>query len=351
MANMSESEGRKAGDGQERVLCSQLSRSAGEDPVGTAATHETYFMLETPPPWPAQAVEAPHVPEGVREALRRAEEGGRDVRFLAIASDTQASPAGFRRAIVYRRPAGGLFARYEKSEFLVPERELPALADAAAEGSEQLARFAAYEAEPAETRDFFVCTHGGRDVCCGTFGYPLYRWIEERHAAPSSGLLRAWRVSHLGGHRFAPTLADFPEGRYWARVEPGDDADRIVRRDGPVEGVYGKCRGWGGVGKQAQALEREIFLRVGWPWTEYARRSELLGRETDGMRVRISYRSADGAAQGAYEGIVSETGRVPTGGCGAEAKDVTQYKARIESSSTGLDHARPGPAQHTAAPS
>ena len=44
-----------------------------------------------------------------------------------------------------------------------------------------------------------VCTHGGRDRCCGSDGTRLFQAL-----FPPPGV-RVWRTSHTAGHRFAPT--------------------------------------------------------------------------------------------------------------------------------------------------
>lgn len=325
----------------EQALCSAVSRSAGEQPIGTAAAHDSYLLLETPLPWAREALDSMHVPDGVREAVRNAVAQGRDVRFLAFMSETNPSPAGFRRVIHYRKPAGA-FAEYEKEEYVVSENDLPALAESIALDAGRPDEFASCRAETARTRDLFVCTHGSRDVCCGSLGHPIYELAERMYAAPSGGALRVWRVSHLGGHRFAPTLADFPEARYWAYVEPGDLAN-IVRRSGAFSEVAGKYRGWGGVGKIEQVLEREALLREGWGWTAL-RKSGSAVRQDDGTyRVRIAAETEDGAPAGVYEGVVELAGTVMTGGCTAEPKEVPQYRARMtvpEESRTHFRHIR-----------
>lgn len=71
-------------------------------------------------------------------------------------------------------------------------------------------------------RDILVCTHGSRDVCWGKFGYAIYKLLRARHAAPNG--LRVWRTSHIGGHRFASTLLDFP------RVVTGDTSKPVPSR-------------------------------------------------------------------------------------------------------------------------
>lgn len=53
---------------------------------------------------------------------------------------------------------------------------------------------------------FLVCTNGKRDQCCAKFGIPIYEKLLE-----TVGEQQVWQCSHLGGHRFAPTLIVLPQ--------------------------------------------------------------------------------------------------------------------------------------------
>lgn len=86
------------------------------------------------------------------------------------------------------------------------------LAWALYEAREQLPTFERYRVPDADkVRDILVGTHGTIDVACAKFGYPLYRHLRDTYADEG---LRVWRVSHFGGHVFAPTLMDMPTGHY-----------------------------------------------------------------------------------------------------------------------------------------
>jgi (2Fe-2S) ferredoxin len=61
---------------------------------------------------------------------------------------------------------------------------------------------------------YFVCTNGQRDLCCARFGLPAYAALREQVGE------RAWQVTHLGGHRFAPNMLVLPQGTLYGRVAP-----------------------------------------------------------------------------------------------------------------------------------
>lgn len=72
-----------------------------------------------------------------------------------------------------------------------------------------------------------VCTHGTRDKCCGTLGGALFHELFTK--AEQKGLHKnsVWQVSHLGGHRFAPTMIALPMGCMLGRVNI-EDIDTIL---------------------------------------------------------------------------------------------------------------------------
>ncbi len=58
-----------------------------------------------------------------------------------------------------------------------------------------------------------VCTNGKRDRCCALLGRPLAAELA------ASGAEGVWEVTHLGGHRFSPTVLVLPHGYAYGRVQ------------------------------------------------------------------------------------------------------------------------------------
>ena len=272
------------------------------------------------------------LPEGVRDAVEGLQDAGSIDKVVGLMPDPEYSREDRVRVLFWRRPDAGAFAFYEKFEYLVPEAKLFALVRALAE-SRRLSGFDAYREGAAGTRDVLVCTHGSRDVCCGKFGYAVFNFLRSRHAAPVD--LRVWRTSHIGGHRFAPTLLELPEGRYWGHLEVGAAGD-LVERGRPAAGLAGHYRGWAGLESEfEQVAEREILAREGWEWAGYLKAGEVLRAGEDGewAEVRISYRSPDDRAAGAYEALVEADGTVMTlASSGTDPlEEVVQYRvSRLE---------------------
>ncbi|MGF1481636.1 MAG: sucrase ferredoxin [Cyanophyceae cyanobacterium] len=131
----------------------------------------------------------------------------------------------------YRRPQQ-LFAQFEKQEYILPPEQVSALVIALLAQPERLKEFAVYRQPTQSIREMLVCTHGNVDIACSRFGYPIYQQLRS-DAATSQGQLRVWQCSHFGGHRFAPTLIDLPEGRYWGHLEP-DILGQLIDQKGEL---------------------------------------------------------------------------------------------------------------------
>src|SRR5699024_3413934 len=95
------------------------------------------------------------------------------------------------------------------------------------------------------------------------------------------------RCSHLGGHRFAPTMIDFPSGRAWGLVdEPA--AREILVGDAEPAALIPHYRGWvGHQDPELQMLEAHILEHIGWSWTEFAQHGGILERDDEGRGVRV----------------------------------------------------------------
>lgn len=272
------SDRRRSGRIPARQSCSLVARTAAEDPIGTARNFDRYLMLELPLPWPpgmgTPVWETERVPAPLRAALRaatrRTEERGLSMKTFAVAPDPQYSVPGLMRIVRFDR-AIDVAAAFARLEHHVPDAQAPGLIDALfpEDPAEEAAALAAFRShhESNDHRDLVVCTHAAVDACCGTFGYPIYRDLREAHG--STGPVRIWRCSSVGGHRFAPTLIDFPEGRWWGNLTPVR-LTKLVDRSGHPAELMDLYRGWACLSDPGeQVLERELFRRYGWDWRHH----------------------------------------------------------------------------------
>ncbi len=138
--------------------------------------------------------------------------------------------------------------------------------DAAIGDASRLAEFGSPTAVPARPA-VLVCTQGSHDVCCGSEGTRLADELHALIAADAESLpqdLQVFRVSHTGGHRFAPTALTLPDGRMWARLDAAM-VGTILKAEGDPAALAGHCRGWWGAETgSAQMAERALFAEIGW---------------------------------------------------------------------------------------
>lgn len=117
-------------------------------------------------------------------------------------------------------------------------------------------------AEPAAAGDLttdpllLVCTNGRRDVCCALTGRPLAAALSALH--PGS----VWESSHLGGHRFAPTVLLLPTGYSYGRMDVAA-CNHVLAEAEVGRVVTDNCRGRSVWTKQGQTAELALRDHLG----------------------------------------------------------------------------------------
>jgi hypothetical protein len=298
-----------------RRMCSLVTRDGGEDPTGSVTAFNQLLVLELPLPWPRDVRAA--LPAGVGAALDRADTAGASYRLQAVVPDQRYTPDGLTRLIHVVRPAGSAgMSVYDKTDFLIPRERLGDLVTALIGQPEALAGFNDCREPSTHIRDVLVCTHGTRDRCCGTFGYPVYNRLRRAFESDPTALSRIWRTSHLGGHRFAPTLVDLPDGRAWAHLDEAA-VSRLERRDGLLPDLRRHYRGWAALGSEPEMIaERAVLAREGWAWTTRASRGEITSPTdpvTGRTGVRLWFTGPGGVGPSYYDAVVEPTGVVTRG--------------------------------------
>lgn len=246
-------------------LCSLVSEAGGEDPAGSAWSTPRYLLVELALPWEYDLLAGKRIPAGLREFVEERYEAGDDWGLIGMAPDEAWSVPGFVRVIDLRLPEPP-FRAYARDEYLIPEDDLVAALRLMADDPIALLLDAWRQADTG-ARDLLVCTHGAVDACCAKFGYPIYRRLRQV-AEETAGAVRVWRCTHFGGHRFAATLLDMPEGRYWGRLK-AHHLPRLVHRNSPAADLRECYRGWAALPHPMQQVaEAEALVRGGWAWTE-----------------------------------------------------------------------------------
>lgn len=255
----------------ERVYCSEAN---GDEPmVGTADRVDAWVLLEYRPAWGARAVDESALAPATRRWLN-------DNLAALEASGVKARPQLIRRPEAdgpdRRKPDAGevhLFVGVPGRLVAMSGRDYGFL-----DGVSLPDLLREPEAFPAAAQPhYFVCTNGRRDLCCARFGLPAYAALRERVGD------RAWQVTHLGGHRFAPNVLVLPQGALYGRVTP-DAVARFVTEVEAGRLAFPQLRGRTWYPPPAQAAEA------------LAGRSdlELLGVEEEGGAERVAFRAPEG---------------------------------------------------------
>lgn len=231
--------------------CTSASSSLAEPVAATAATARTWLLLEQPGPWGPKALTGSHLDPRVGRALERAA-AGTGVRVgLIRRPGRHADRHDVRRRVAYMAHTvpGGSWVR----DAIVEDPAALLGLDFEALGRGDHRGFGmAYEGDPLA----LVCTNGKRDRCCALNGRPLAAELA------ASGLGQVWEVTHLGGHRFSPTMLVLPYGYAYGRVDA-----RLARqvlaaaREGHM--VLEGCRGRSAWERPGQAAELAVRRLTG----------------------------------------------------------------------------------------
>jgi hypothetical protein len=316
------------------TLCSVVSEQSGEDPAGSAWAIDRYFLIEVPLPWPYNMLESRNMPPGMNDLVQRLFEERIYWGWIGVAPDPDYTVEGMTRIVDCSLPANPPFRQYARAEYLFPTGQAAGLAEIMVRTPDDPALLPYRQATDTALRDLLVCTHGSVDACCATFGYPMYRLL--RHMAPSADTpVRVWRCTHFGGHRFAATLLDLPEGRYWGRLK-AHDLSHLVRRDAPFSALRDAYRGWSALPHPVQQIaEAEAFLHAGWEWTRYEvtplTAPPDVERPAERQTVRFAWRGPETGETGSVEVtlIPTTTARTLEVSLSDEYVDIQQYEARI----------------------
>jgi hypothetical protein len=233
--------------------CATASRDLDEPLAGTAATARTWLLLEQSGPWGAKALTSSHLDPELGRALEAAADGT-GVRIALIRRPGR--HADFHTAARRRVYAAHVDPRSSRTWLHSAVTEDPAQLlqlDFAALGKGDHHSFdRALGAAPHTGAPLaLVCTNGKRDRCCALLGRPL---AAELTAAGEPG---AWEVTHLGGHRFSPTLLVLPHGYAYGRVGT-DEVRRVLAAAAAGRVVVDGCRGSSAWDRPGQAAELAV---------------------------------------------------------------------------------------------
>ena len=312
----------------EIVRCADHARRIAIDPGGTAISADRVVVVETGLPWPKPVFDHPTL----REIDPLFKSASRSTRLLACQPDDEPATTIW----VFDRLDIPTATRTRERRFTVstPNELLELSGCLAAEtAGDQLT---SGSVQPEFDGDMthpavLVCTQGSHDVCCGSDGARLAMACEQLELPGGSPPPRVFRVSHTGGHRFAPTAMTLPDGRMWAYLG-ADMVGQVLTATGDPAHLAQYCRGWWGADRGArQMAERAVFAEVGFDLDRMARTViELTGERPGVFLVAVDDGSGTRRSWTVEVELVRE---VPTIACrqpgGQPVKTAQEYDATI----------------------
>jgi hypothetical protein len=277
-----------------------MSLAAGEDLCATAPVAQAWVVIEQPGQWGKRALVESRLDPDLGASLRNATSGtGTTVLLARPMSEVH---SGETRVWFAHTSPGGVRMRVAELPDLSVLRDL----DFAAMARGELPALGLRSTTPV----LFVCTNGKRDICCAVKGREVIRDLQEdsAHEDISSAV---FEVSHLGGHRFAPTSLLLPYGIVHGRIT-AQDAAHILRRAGQGlmhrPGYRGRST-WSGSEQAAEIAVRDLAGVTGLDDLDVLRVVvDALGREhvrparpgsgegSENTLVCVEVRHADGRA-------------------------------------------------------
>ena len=257
-------------DSEDSVRCSLFARSIDLNPAGNAIGAQVVLTIETPLPWPRPVFEHPLLSSAESKMMT----AFGPARVLASVNESAPTVDAIGVSSYWRSELGTVGADHSVSRDRLGE-----LLGEIVETGESAPSFEVRRRLDPEL--VLICTQGSHDLCCGGEG------MRFAMSANASELVRPdiVRVSHTGGHRFAPTALTLPNGRMWAFL---CDEDLLAIQDRSVDtkDLAPKCRGWWGAEPGPSQLgEIAVWAEVGWDWDDAHDRLVSVG---DSGLVQIS---------------------------------------------------------------
>lgn len=230
-------------------MCASLSRAQAEPLAGTAATALTWLLIEQPGPWGEKALTQSRLDAGLGRALQAAAEGT-GVRVALIRRPGRHRGDGATRRVIAAHTAPG--HAWVRTMPLDDARALLDLDVRRLGAGDHGGLGQSHRGDPL----VLVCANGRRDRCCALFGRPLAAEL----AAAGGG--DVWEITHIGGHRFSPTLLVLPHGYAYGRMTPVAVKGVLAAlHDGRV--VVAGCRGRSAWDRPGQAAELAVRATTG----------------------------------------------------------------------------------------
>ena len=304
-------------------FCAENSRSLKEDIIGSAPNNEIYVLIECPTPWAESAFDSRCIPLNLKKLKQKITTERMPVNLLLI--NEYHSSKQTKTVLLFKKKQG-LSKNYSRLETEVQNlEEVAPLVETYLNETDLVCT----DLE-SSIRDILICTHGSHDKCCAKYGIPFYRKALETVRSLELTDVRVWQSSHFGGHRFAPTAIDFPEGRYYGVLNQNIFGS-LLTRTGDINCIREVYRGWGILSIYAQILERELLLLHGWEWFKFSVESKIISQNEDKTfnRIELYYKSPSNILRSCIADVVKDKNKTLylNGSCNGEASERVKFFA------------------------
>lgn len=297
--------------------CSEMTRELNVDSGGTGLRADFFLAVDVPLPWP-KPVFNHQLLAGVTELL---DSYSVPIRLLASVPEDNdhLTVTSYQRK--QKNYLGG--SALYRSQNTFQSSDLLDVLEEILDGKnvEDLIEVA----QENEVRELWVCTQGSHDVCCGSEGTAL-----SLEANTNLQEVKVRRVSHLGGHRFAPTAVTFPDGRMWSHLSL-ENLHEVFDGKPIEEKLLKKCRGWSGseTGPE-QIAEREGLNLYGWKWDKYKRETVVIAEAELETKVLVTGFLPEDQTEVRFEVVIDESGKTPILSCDKAGDIPTKWQTQYE---------------------
>ena len=221
-------------DAARAASCTATSDDLAEPLDASAGVARSWLLVEHPGPWKRDPF-ATGFDTGVMAELQE-RLAGSDTKILAIRRADTAATGRRRIVVAHSGPGDATVATTEVGH------------------ESELLEIDLHQLDSGTGPLYLVCTHAGRDACCGRLGRPLADSLEPTRPG------RVWECSHVGGHRFAANLVCLPHGVLYGRVDTAaGDGTRLgdAYEDGRLDLAHLRGVSW----QEPPVQAADLFLR------------------------------------------------------------------------------------------
>jgi hypothetical protein len=240
------------------VHCSLEASQIKHNLVGSIEHRVHQVFFEVPEPWKKVYSLSEHFPPKLLNVLQIFAKTFPNTSVSVFAPDSEYSSSRGSR-LIYQRSD-------QKYEYVIPSEDIAETFHQIifAEDPRQIKNSRFFETSSSQ-RDVFICTHANRDQCCGKFGTELYEKLR-KVVSFEKDKIRIFRSSHIGGHRYSPTMLELPSLNCWGHLDEAS-ALKIILRSGDTKSVLEHFRGSAFLSSAYfQVAEKEMLRLLGWDW-------------------------------------------------------------------------------------